>query len=212
MAKDAAVEQTGGASTRDRLVDAAMKLFLVNGYESTGISEILREASVNSGSMYYFFKTKEALLLAVLDRYKDLLHPVVMDPAFDRVSDPIARIFSVLAGYRQMLVLTECRQGCPIGNLALEMSEKSEAVRTRIVENFEGWRRSIRDCLLEAGPRIVGGVDRDDLATFILTVMEGGLMQSRAQRRVEPYDKSVALLRDYISRLVPGGWDEHFSD
>jgi AcrR family transcriptional regulator len=124
-----------------------------------------------------------------------------MDPVFARVADPIERVFAVLEGYRQMLLMTECRQGCPIGNLALEMSEKSEAVRERIALNFANWRKAIRQCLVEAGARLPADVDRDALATFILTVMEGGVMQTRAHRSMEPFDASVAMLRDYIDRL-----------
>ena len=52
-------------STRARLIEAARQLFLVNGYEGTGISEILCKTGINSGSLYYFFKKKEDLLLAV---------------------------------------------------------------------------------------------------------------------------------------------------
>jgi len=188
--------------TRDRLVEAARGLFLAKGYEATAIAEILEAANVRSGSLYYFFKTKEALLLAVLDRYVELLHPAVIDPVFARVEKPIDRIFAVLDGYRQMLTVTECRQGCPIGNLALEMSERSEAIREKIALNFENWRKIIRQCLFDAGTQLPADVDRDKLATFVLAVMEGGVMQARAQRRLEPFDASVAMLRDYFERCL----------
>ena len=187
--------------TQDRLVETARQLFWTRGYEGTSIADVLREAGVNSGSLYYFFRTKEDLLLAVLKSYARLLHPAVMDPAFERVSDPIQRVFAVLGGYRQMLERTECRQGCPIGNLALEMSEKSEAVRKAVAENLEGWRLAIRQCLLDAGRALPKEIDRDSLATFILTVMEGGVMQARAHRSLEPFDASVAMLKDYLDRL-----------
>jgi len=189
-------------STRDRLVEAARQLFLAKGYEATSVADVLREAGVNSGSLYYFFRTKEDLLLAVLDQYVALLHPIVMDPVFERVADPIERVFAVLANYRYMLEITECRQGCPIGNLALEMSEKSEAVREKIALNFANWRKAICQCLVDAGDRLPADVDRDTLATFILTVMEGGVMQARAQRSIKPFDASVTLLRDYVNRLA----------
>jgi len=104
---------TDPVSTRERLVETARELFLAKGYEATAIAEILEAANVRSGSLYYFFKTKEALLLAVLDRYVELLHPIVIDPVFARVADPIDRIFAVLDGYRRMLTATDCRQGCP---------------------------------------------------------------------------------------------------
>ena len=198
----AKAQSEGKPSTRERLVETARQLFLARGFEATSVADILREARVNSGSLYYFFKTKEELLLAVLDLYVEKLHPWVLDPIFEREPDPIARVFAVLEGYRQMLSMTECRQGCPIGNLALEMSDRSEAVRERIALNFDNWRKAIRQCLLDAGDRLPSEVDADKLATFILTVMEGGVMQARAFRSAEPFDASVAMLRDYVGQLV----------
>lgn len=163
---------------------------------------MLRAAGVNSGSLYYFFRGKEDLLVAVLEQYKSLLWPIVIQPVFDREIDPIQRIFGVLAGYRDMLISTEFTHGCPIGNLALEMSVKSEVARQGICENFEGWRGAIAQCLEDAAETMPEGLDPDKTATFILAVMEGGVMLSRAHKRVEPFDASVDVLRDYIERLV----------
>ena len=191
--------------TRQRLIEAARELFLSKGYEASSVADVLARAEVNSGSLYYFFKTKEQLLLAVLDEYVDLLEPMVLRPAFERVSDPLDRVFAVLAGYRQMLVMSDCRLGCPIGNLALEMSEKSEAVREKIALNFRNWRKAIRQCLVDARDRLPPNLDRHKLAAFILTVMEGGVMQARVHRSLEPFDASVATLKDYMDRLVEQG-------
>lgn len=191
--------------TRQRLVEAARGLFLAKGYEATSVADVLARAKVNSGSLYYFFKTKEQLLLAVLDEYVNLLEPMVLRPAFERVSDPLDRVFAVLAGYRQMLVMSDCRLGCPIGNLALEMSEKSDVVREKIALNFANWRKAIRQCLFDARDRLPPDLDRHKLAAFILTIMEGGVMQARAHRSLEPFDASVAMLKDYVDRLVEEG-------
>lgn len=199
---------SGRGATRERLVVAARELFLARGYEATGVADVLRQAGVNSGSLYHFFKTKEDLLLAVLDQYVELLHPVVVEPVFSRVSDPIHRVFGILESYRRMLTTTQCRSGCPIGNLALEMSEKSQAVRERIAMNFSNWRRVIRQCLLDASERFAPGTDCDKLATFVLTVMEGGVMQARAHRSLEPFDASIAMLRDYVDRLLEWNSEE----
>jgi AcrR family transcriptional regulator len=191
--------------TRLRLVDAARELFLERGYEATGVADVLRKAEVNSGSLYYFFPAKEDLLLAVLDWYLEHLHPEVIEPAKAKTRDPLQRVFGVLDGYRLMLRMTKCRGGCPVGNLALEMSEKSEAVREKIAENFENWRGAVREMLAAAGDRFPAGTDFVALATFILTVMEGGVMQARAHRSLAPFETSVELLRDYIKRLVTAG-------
>lgn len=190
------------AGTRERIVDAARELFYENGYEATGLAQIRKRAGVNSGSLYYFFPSKEDLLVAVLEQYKQLMWPVVMEPVFSRLTDPIERIFAVLDGYRQMLHATACTTGCPIGNLALEMSQRSEAARKVIGENFDNWREVIKRCLDEAADRFPPDVDRDQLATFVLTVMEGGVMQARTHQRIEPFEASVAMLKDYVDRLV----------
>jgi TetR/AcrR family transcriptional regulator, transcriptional repressor for nem operon len=193
------------AGTRDRILDAARQLFLQQGYTATGIAQIVRAADARPGSLYYFFPTKEDLLQAVLERYKDLLWPVVIQPVFDRVSDPIERIFGVLDGYRQMLLTTACRQGCPIGNLALEMSESSPGARKLVAENFTNWKHAVEQCLDDAAGRLSEHVDRAALASFVLTVMEGGVMQARAYKSIEPFEQSVMHLRDYIDHLISEG-------
>lgn len=188
--------------TRETLLRVAARLFHEQGYVATGISTILREAKVNSGSLYYFFPTKEALLHAVLDQYFEQLEPEVLRPAFERAADPIERVFSVLDGYRQMLTMTGCSMGCPIGNLALELSDTYPTVREKLAGLFEAWCEGIRKCLDGAADRLPSHVDRTALAQFVLTVMEGAMMQARAHRSLEPYDASILHLRDYFDHLL----------
>lgn len=188
--------------TRDRLIEVAMELFYVQGYEATSVAEILQKAGANSGSLYYYFKSKEDLLLAVLEHYKELLWPMVIEPAFAGVADPVQRIFNVLEGYRRGLMLTVFTGGCPIGNLALEVGDHYPLARRKIAENFEGWCGWVRKCLDEAADRLPAEVDREQLARFILTVMEGGVMQARAHGSIAPFDACVAHLRDYLNRLL----------
>src|SRR5262245_38952723 len=195
---------SSSSSTRDRILDAAMELFHERGYHATGIAAILQEAGVLSGSLYHCFPTKEDLLLALLDRYQALLGPIVIEPVLARVSDPIERVCGVLEGYRHMLLATDCSRGCPIGNLALELSDTHPQVRAKIAANFEGWRRAIETCLA-AADRLPPGTDVARLATFVLTVMEGGVMQARAQRSIAPFDASVAELREHFERLIQAG-------
>jgi AcrR family transcriptional regulator len=193
---------TAASSTRLRLIEVAMQLFHSQGYSATGVSQILKEAGARSGSLYHFFASKEDLLIAVLEHYKELLWPMVIDPAFARTNDPIERVFAVLEGYRQALRMTECIFGCPIGNLALELGDSLPKARSLMAENFDGWKAAIQQCLDAARDRLPPDVDTAQLATFILTVMEGGVMQSRTYRDMKPFNDSVALLRDYFDRLM----------
>lgn len=192
-------------SSRERILEAARDLFWVNGYEATSVAELLDKAGVNSGSLYHYFEGKEELLLAVLDTYKDMLYPAVIEPAFQLVDDPIERIFAVLEGYRRGLLYTVFTGGCPIGNLALEVGDHHPEARKRIAENFNGWVGWISKCLDDAAGRLPARLDRPQLAQFILTVMEGAVMQSRAHASIAPFDAAVAQLRDYFGRLLAEG-------
>ena len=191
--------------TRERLVETARRLFLEHGYTATGIAQILGAADARSGSLYYFFPTKEDLLLAVLQKYKELLWPMVIQPVFDRVVDPVERIFGILDGYRRQLVATKYQSGCPIGNLALELTNSIPAARALIAANFSGWRKAIEQCLGDASGRLPATVDKEQLALFVLTTMEGAVMLARTYHGIEPYDAAVTQLRDYFDRLLHGG-------
>ena len=188
-------------TTADRLAFAAMKLFMEKGYGSTSVQDILREAKANAGSLYHAFPTKQDLLLAVLAMYREGLYPMLLVPAWEGVSDPIARIFALLQCYRNALEMTECTYGCPIGSLALELHEPDPPVRELLAANFDGWTKAVKACLDEAGARLPNGTDTGALSQFILTVMEGGVMQARTHRTLAAFDASVAGLRDYLTRL-----------
>ena len=190
------------AATRDRLLEAARYLFWEKGYAATGMAEILERAEARSGSFYHFFASKKALLLAVLDAYLEALEPVIVQPAIAQESDAVNRIFAILEGYRQRLRGTDCRYGCPIGRLALEIEPENLPAHARIAANFEAWTSAVRKLLDDA--RFPTGTDLDALATLVLTVMEGGVMQSRCSRRIGPFDQSVAQLRNYIRLLTKG--------
>ena len=187
-------------STKERLVMAAMQLFAEKGYQSTSVADILRAAGANAGSLYHVFPTKQDLLVAVLDAYREGIAPMLLAPAWAGVEDPIERVFALLAAYRRMLAGSECLYGCPIGSLALELHEPDPDLRQALAVNFDGWVRHVETCFAAAHERLAG-VDPYKLAVLTLTIMEGGVMQSRTHRTLEAFDIGVEQLRDYLGRL-----------
>jgi TetR/AcrR family transcriptional repressor of nem operon len=190
--------------TRSKLVRTAMLLFWENGYHSTSIADVLKRAKVNSGSLYHFFPAKTDLLTAVLDMYHDGIRQMLLEPPSDALTDPIQKIFAVLGRYRRSLVETECFYCSPIGSLALELRDPGERVRVRLAKNFRAWIDVIDDCLQQSKRRIPADVNRRELAQFVLTVMEGGVMQARTFRDVAYFDAAVRQLRHYFGRLGSG--------
>ena len=189
------------ADTRERIVRAAIGLFARKGYASTSVADILDAAGVNAGSLYHFFPGKQDVLLAVLETYRQGIGPMLLQPAWKGVADPIERVFALLEHYRNHLRRTECTYGCPIGSIALELHEPDPPVRALLAANFEGWISAIETCFVEAGDRLPATVDRRALAIFALTTMEGGVMLSRTDRTLDAFDDAVRMFRDYVDRL-----------
>jgi TetR/AcrR family transcriptional regulator, transcriptional repressor for nem operon len=189
-------------STRERLIHSAIFLFWERGFAGTSMADLLAHAEVNSGSFYHFFESKEALLKAVLEEYRNALRPQVIDPAFATTTDPLDRIFAILAGYRERILRTNCQYGCPLGRLALEIDPENRPAHKLIAENFRSWIGAVRECLEQSRNRLPKGQDLDALATYVLAVMEGGVMLSRSYGEVAPFDAAVSQLREYFNLLL----------
>ena len=190
------------SDARQKIIETARELFWKKGYEATGVAEILQKAEIGSGSLYWFFKTKEDLLVAVLVQYLELLESMIVDPAYERSNDPIERIFLILDVYRTILEEYEFKLGCPIGNIILELGDRYEEVRKLAKANFEKWRKAIKNCLNDASDRFPPDADFDSIAVFVLTIMEGAVMQARAHKNISYFDTSVNQLRIYFNSLL----------
>ncbi len=187
--------------TKERILRTAFQLFHEQGFHATGVATIVREAGINPGSLYHFFPGKDQLLLQVLEFATHYLGPAVMEPVEQLTADPINRVFALLDQYREGMLQHGCRMGCPIGNLALEVSDGNPDARLLIHRNFENWAARVESWLVEAGDRLPNDLDRGRLAHFVLTVMEGGLMQARAANDLGVFDQSVGVLRDHFDLL-----------
>jgi len=188
--------------TRQRIIYAAMELFWLKGYASTSIADILSRSQVNSGSLYYFFPGKQDVLIAVLEAYRDGIGPMLLEPAWGDVDDPIEKVFALLAQYRRSIVDTECEYGCPIGSLALELHEPDPAVRELLAANFTAWVNAVEGCFRQASDRFETGTDLRALAELTLNVMEGGVMQARTYRDVSYFDRAISQLRKMVDAMT----------
>lgn len=190
------------AATRQRIVMTALELFYEKGFNSTSIADILSRSQVHSGSLYHFFPGKQDLLVAVLEFYRDGIQENLLDVAWVDVDDPIDKIFALLNGYRIGLLMSDYRLGCPIGNLALEIAEPDPRIRDLLQVNFTNWIGAVEQCLDEAGDRLPPETDKRALAEFILTTMEGAIMQARTAQDIAVFDRNIGVLRAHIDMLM----------
>lgn len=125
---------------RERLIEAGVQLFSQRPYGSIGVAELCARAGVNKGSFYYFFPSKEALALAVIDRHWTW-QKGVWTGILDGPGTMLERLRGLFDATAQMQVDavtgTGWVAGCLFGNLALEVSSQNEPVRAALQEIFD---------------------------------------------------------------------------
>jgi hypothetical protein len=116
----------------------------------------------------------------------------------------VERVFTLLDFYRRQIKESRFELGCPIGNLALEVGNRSPAAREKLNALFDQWRSMVESFLAEADDRFPPETDFKGISTFILTTMEGGIMLARANQDVRQFDRAVKELRNYLSLMQTG--------
>jgi TetR/AcrR family transcriptional regulator, transcriptional repressor for nem operon len=141
------------SDARERILAAGAELFGSRSYASIGVAEICAVAGVPKGSFYYFFPSKQALALEVIDQHwvwqrgewTRIL--TAQAPIVDRLRD----LFVATAEMQsEALKGTGAVVGCLFGNLALEVSSQEDPVRARLQEIFEEQIAIVETALREA--------------------------------------------------------------
>jgi TetR/AcrR family transcriptional regulator, transcriptional repressor for nem operon len=159
--------------TRERLLQAAFREVYRSGFQSAGIDTILAATNVSKGALYHHFDSKEALGYAIVDE-------IITETVRDRWLRPMlsnGQPIDILIGIvRRTPVRPEnIRSGCPLLNLAQEMSPLDEQFRKRLERIFQAWQEGVA-MLLRKG-QSQGTVRRDlnpdEAASFLIAMVEG---------------------------------------
>ncbi|MEU5279971.1 TetR/AcrR family transcriptional regulator [Streptomyces asoensis] len=190
------------SDAREKILGAARSLIELQGYSALGVAEICKAAGVPKGSFYYFFESKEALALTVVDEQWD-----EQRRAWTRVlggtEEPLTRLRLLFeetragqhAGQRSCGTVA----GCLFGNLTLELSNRTEAVRERLQEIFEAQADLVEAVVAEAAGRgDVTVTDTRSAARAVVAQLEGQVMFAKLYNdtgRLAPlWENCLALL------------------
>ena len=124
--------------------------------------------------------------------------------AFAQTNKPVERIFAILAGLpRAHPPKPSAVMAALLGRLALgNRDAENRPAHDLIAQNFKGWIGAVHSCLEQAQEQLPPGTDIGALATYVLAVMEGGVMIGRSYGSVEPFDSAVAQLREHFRLLL----------
>ena len=196
------VRSAKGAATRDQILDVAGKLIHLRGYHATSLDDVLKESGVGKGNFYYYFKSKEDLGYAILDRMLQAFVERTLEPAFaDAVADPVVQIKEFLDRVLDNQRQRSCIGGCPIGNLASELSDVHEGFRQRLAGMFLQWRVTLAEVLArgrESG-RLRSGLDPASAAEFLVAALEGAILLTKVTRDISVMERCVTELKQHLT-------------
>jgi TetR/AcrR family transcriptional repressor of nem operon len=196
------VRSRDGRQTREAILDAATRLIQIKGYKATSLDDVLRESGVGKGSFYYYFKSKEDLGHAILDSLIASFIQRTVEPCFaDEAGHPLDQVRCFLDRVVQAQRECNCVGGCPLGNLASELSDVHEGFRARLAEVFSAWRQRLT-LVLRRG-RDHGEVTRDcrpeEVAQFLVASLEGAILITKVTKDIAVMEQCVSEMRRYLA-------------
>jgi len=179
---------------RNRLLSEGIRLFREHGYHGTGIQSITSAADIPKGSFNFYFASKEAFALAVIERYASR---IVDGMQAYRSRDDRQPLAQLRAYFDDLLAsMDEGEAGCAVGNLLAELGETNEALQVGLAAAWDRIASGLEAFLLDAQKKgdLGAEVDSRGNASLLLSGWEGALIAMRAQRSTLPLTQFLDLV------------------
>jgi len=191
--------------TRAQLVRVGIEILTEQGFNGTGIDEVLRRVSVPKGSFYHYFRSKDAFGEAVIAGYGEYFARKLERLFGDAGQPPLARLRAFVEEAKRGMRRYAFRRGCLVGNLGHEMAGLNEPFRAQLSALLDGWRDRL--AVLLGAAQAAGELDaREDapaLAEFFWTGWEGAVLRAKLARSVEPLDQFADAFFRRVLRQGP---------
>ncbi len=191
--------------TRERLLQAAFREVYRYGFQSAGVDTILAATNVTKGALYYHFESKEALGYAIIEEVVAKLTrdrwlvPLQQNKDKDPIDALIGLVRAIPARPRDV------KGGCPLLNLAQEMSQLDEQFRRRLERIFRAWQEGIAIALRRG--RLQGTVRRDlvpeEAASFLIAMVEGYEVLAKNAQDTTVWNTGVRNIVTWLKSLRP---------
>jgi TetR/AcrR family transcriptional regulator, transcriptional repressor for nem operon len=188
-----------GAVTRSRIVNAAADLIYARGVDRTSLDDVMAESGVSKSQLYHYFADKDALVLEVIalqtERVLNAQQPHL--GAMDSLK--------ALRMWRDAIIKLNARahaKGCPLGSLASELSNDSEAARKRLAASFAMWSDPIERGLtkMRENGALSPSANPHELAVALLSAVQGGLLLSKTTQTSRPLEIAIDMAIGNIAR------------
>lgn len=186
-----------GGANRQRIVDAALHLFMERGYAETSIGDVAEQAGLLKGNLSYYFKTKADLLESVSDAR--------MHELFGRLQNRLPADATPLQALQAFVQVTKdsatelARVGCPVGTLASQLGKNDSALQpyaSRILVALQEW-------LTRQFARAVPTDQAAANAEYLLTLLQGAAVMAHAFRDPSLVERQAKTANEWLLRELP---------
>lgn len=188
-------------SKKEEIISVARDVIYSKGYQATSISDILHAANIGKGQFYHYFSSKYDLGLAVVEGLVQEWNQELIIDIFQSTLEPVAKLNKMLD--RTLTFHTEMvnKSGCPIGNLAIEMSEHDETFCVKIQYIFERWIKAVEvtlDEMVKQG-QLDATIDTKKSAQAMIAMIEGGILLMKNQQNIDYLINVIDVIRKQYS-------------
>jgi AcrR family transcriptional regulator len=190
--------------TRQKILGAAFHEIYRRGFQAASLDSILAEAGVTKGALYHHFPDKASLGYAVVDEViRGHLLARWLGPLEELDGDPLAALQMAFRERGKSVKPHEVELGCPLNNLAQEMSPLDEEFRRRVEAVFDDWRDGFAKAIEKAKERgtVRDDVDSRQVAAFLVAAAEGSFGLAKNARSRKMFRSNMEMLVDYLEML-----------
>jgi AcrR family transcriptional regulator len=192
--------------TRRRILQAAFSEFYRTGFQGGSLNSIVKAAGTTKGALFHHFKDKNDLGYAVVE---EIVQPRIktnwLDPLADSI-DPIADVKQAMRRFaKEEQADGRLVQGCPLNNLAQEMSPLDEGFRKRVEKIYSQWRDALEAAFvrgIKAG-KVRKAISPRNAATFVVAALAGMIGTAKNAQSEELLKQGAEGLFDYLDSLRP---------
>lgn len=191
-----------GEITRERILETAADEMYRAGYQAASIGSMIKRLGISKGCFYHHFPTKSELGYAVIDELYAPAQQAFWEETLG-ASDPLRSLIDLLRCMAGDLKGERLTCGCPINNLAQEMSPLDEGFRTRLERIYQRWQQRMTEALLRAQKEglMAETVDAAEVASFVIATMQGATGMAKNAQDSKVFSQSVRGLIGYLEGL-----------
>lgn len=191
-----------GTVTRELIVENAAGLFNTMGYHRTSMSDLMQATGLEKGGLYNHFKSKDELAVAAFEYAVKVFGRRIQEKVV-REKSPLKKLYALIDGFQANVENPPLEGGCPLLNCAVENDQSNELLKAKARDAVDSLSRFVEGLVNEAqaAKEIKKKYSSKQVATFIISSIEGGIMLSRLYEDKQRMAMVADSIREYLSDL-----------